>query len=179
VAVVYDGLPMTARFYVDGALDVERTHGVPLGAGVNDADLVIGAGLVGAIDAVVVHDHARTAQEILEAAVGAGAELCNGKDDDGDGLSDDGFSCVQGTMESRACASAPGGIQTRTCATDCSFPEWPPCADVTPPAGEPTRSREGCGCGVGGEPSLAWILLAALELCRRKWLRSSVGGESR
>jgi len=175
VAVVYDGLPMTARFYVDGALDVERAHGVPLGAGVNDADLVIGAGMVGAIDAVVVHDHARTEQEILEAAVGAGVELCNGRDDDEDGISDNGFSCVQGKTESRACASAPGAIQTRTCAADCSLPDWPACANASPPAGEPSRPREGCGCGSGGEPSLAWFVLAALELCRRR----SVGGRAR
>ncbi|WP_242344131.1 LamG domain-containing protein [Anaeromyxobacter terrae] len=173
VAAVHDAMVMTARLYIDGALDVARPLGVPLGAGVNDSDLVIGAGMVGAIDAVVVHDHARTAQEILEAALGAGVELCNGRDDDADGISDDGFACVQATTESRACASAPGGTQTRSCAADCSLPEWPACADVSSPAGEASHPSEGCGCGMGGEPSLAWILLAVLELRRRR------GGDGR
>jgi hypothetical protein len=122
VAVVHDGSAMAARYYVDGALDVERPHGVPVGAGVNEGDLVIGAHLVGAIDGVVVHDHARTAQEILEAAIGAGVELCNGRDDDGDGVRDDGFGCVRDTTESRACASAAGGIQTRSAGATAASP---------------------------------------------------------
>jgi hypothetical protein len=69
VAVVYDGSATTARYYVDGELDVERPHGTTLEHGMGGGDLLVGTHLVGWVDAVVVHDHARTAQEIREAAL--------------------------------------------------------------------------------------------------------------
>lgn len=173
VAVVYDGPARTARYYVDGALDVERAHGEPLGAGVNDGGLVLGERVSGAIDGVVVHDHVRTQQELRQAAVGTGnVELCNGEDDDGDGLPDDGLPCRAGATETRACATAPGGEQTRVCGVDCTLPDWESCAvvppiepPVEPPAdGAKTSSGSGCGCRSGGEGALPGLLLWAAAL---------------
>ncbi len=166
-AVVYDGSTMTARYYVDGALDAERAHGVALGSGVNAGDLVIGTNLVGAIDSVVVHDHARTAGEIRSAAIAPGVELCNGEDDDGNGIRDDGFGCILGATETRACASAPGGTQTRVCGDSCIWPEWAPCGDPVDAPGT-AAGASGCGCRAAGGPLPLSLLLAALALRRRR-----------
>jgi hypothetical protein len=48
------------------------------------------------------------------------AEICNGLDDDGDGMPDDGFACVRGTMQS--CMTACGSMGNRTCDATCVFP---------------------------------------------------------
>lgn len=162
-----------ARTFSASWLDAELPHGGPLGGGVNGGDLLIGTRLGGAIDGVVVHDHARAPQEIGRAAVGTGnVELCNGVDNDGDGAPDDGLGCVRGTTETRTCASAPGGIQARVCGKDCTVPDWPGCADaVAPPPASPGSSAR-CGCGLAGEASAAWILLAGLAAYRRARGRS-------
>ncbi len=48
----------------------------------------------------------------------AASETCNGCDDDGNGLADDGFACRQGATMS--CTTACGTAGVRTCAADCS-----------------------------------------------------------
>lgn len=78
VAVSFEAPGGTARYYVDGVLDVERAHGAALGAGVNDGAVVAGAGLAGMIDGVVVHDHVRTALELQESAIVTGNVVLGG-----------------------------------------------------------------------------------------------------
>jgi hypothetical protein len=56
------------------------------------------------------------------------AELCNGTDDDCDGVCDDGFACCAGTVES-SCTTACGTTGTRLCTASCE-----PAAECTPPA---------------------------------------------
>jgi hypothetical protein len=51
------------------------------------------------------------------------AEVCNGRDDDCDGVADEGFACVRG--ESSACPTLCGSVGTRTCGADC---RWDLCA---------------------------------------------------
>ena len=48
----------------------------------------------------------------------AATETCNGCDDDGDGVADDGLGCVFGTMS--ACTTSCGTSGTRNCMADCS-----------------------------------------------------------
>ena len=47
-----------------------------------------------------------------------GAEVCNGCDDDANGVADNGFACAQGAT--RACTSACGTAGTQRCQGDCS-----------------------------------------------------------
>ncbi len=47
----------------------------------------------------------------------AATETCNGCDDDGDGLRDEGFACERGTT--RSCTTACGTSGTQTCGLDC------------------------------------------------------------
>jgi hypothetical protein len=48
----------------------------------------------------------------------AASETCNGCDDDGDGMLDEGFTCRQGAT--RSCTTSCGSTGTETCAADCS-----------------------------------------------------------
>jgi len=56
------------------------------------------------------------------------AEVCNGKDDDCDGVVDNGFTCAPGSVE--PCPTSCGSTGERTCATDCSWGECKPPAEV-------------------------------------------------
>jgi hypothetical protein len=53
-------------------------------------------------------------------------EVCNGRDDDCDTLTDEGFGCVAGAVA--GCTTGCGSLGSRTCASDCT---WPACV---PPA---------------------------------------------
>ncbi|MCC7540990.1 MAG: hypothetical protein IT379_32525, partial [Deltaproteobacteria bacterium] len=47
-------------------------------------------------------------------------EVCNGLDDDGDGMPDDGFPCVRGRVQT--CTTACGTTGSQTCGAMCTFP---------------------------------------------------------
>ncbi|MCS6800264.1 MAG: hypothetical protein NZ898_17375, partial [Myxococcota bacterium] len=51
-------------------------------------------------------------------------EICNGMDDDGDGMVDDGFACARET--SQPCTASTGARGVQACRADCSG--WGPCA---------------------------------------------------
>lgn len=68
VAVSYTDSDQTARYYVDGVLDVARVHGAALGDGKNSSSLLVGSFLSGAVDALVVHNYVRSAAQIAEDA---------------------------------------------------------------------------------------------------------------
>ncbi len=53
------------------------------------------------------------------------AELCNGKDDDCDGVADDGFACVLGAAPS-TCTTTCGTTGVQTCSSSCSHVCTPP-----------------------------------------------------
>lgn len=151
-----------ARTFSASWLDAELPHGGPLGGGVNGGDLLIGTRLGGAIDGVVVHDHARAPQEIGRAAVGTGnVELCNGVDNDGDGAPDDGLGCVRGTTETRTCARPRAGSRPGSAERTAPCPTGPGARTQSrrPPrrpgraraagAGSPARRRQPGSCWRG------------------------------
>ncbi len=47
------------------------------------------------------------------------AEICNGADDDCDGMIDDGFACTPGATQ--ACTTSCGSVGTQSCQADCTF----------------------------------------------------------
>lgn len=65
-AVTFDG--KTVRIYIDGALNSEMPHDLPITA--SEADLVIGQGFSGSIDEVRIYNKALSADEIEDAVWG-------------------------------------------------------------------------------------------------------------
>ena len=83
----------------------------------------------------------------------AGAEVCNGMDDDCNGAVDDGFACRAGTME--ACMTTCGSTGMRTCTAACT-------AGVCVPPAEACNGRDDdCAGGVDDG-----ALCGADEACR-------------
>ena len=77
-----------------------------------------------------------------ETACTSETEVCNGEDDDGDGLEDEDFECVRGDSESESCSGS--GTRSRTCGSACTWGSW---GDCILPGCTPGNTRD---CGVCG-----------------------------
>lgn len=107
--------------------------------------------------------NANTADSCNEATdqcdhVAQNVEVCDGADNDGDGVRDDGFACVLNTSE--ACQTGCGSTGTRTCQAGCV---WGAC---TPPAESCNARDDDCDgavdendvCGeCGGETNTVYV----------------------
>jgi len=69
-------------------------------------------------------------------------EVCNGEDDDGDGLADEDFDCIRGEEEHDDCADC--GTRTRTCGSSCTWGSWGDCVTSGCTPGS-TRDCSVCG----------------------------------
>src|SRR5262249_47340005 len=77
------------------------------------------------------------------------AETCDGRDDDCDGMVDEGFACVAGTSSS--CPTSCGSSGTRSCLPSCTFDVCTPPAETCNGVDDNCNGTadEGFGCAAG------------------------------
>jgi hypothetical protein len=77
-----------------------------------------------------------------DTACSSDTEVCNGADDDGDGLVDEDFDCIRGEVENDDCEAC--GTRSRTCSSSCTWGSWSACVDT----GCMPGTTQNCGtCG--------------------------------
>lgn len=81
-------------------------------------------------------------------------EVCNGVDDDCDGVPDDGFACVKGTP-TKSCTTSCGSTGTQACNADCSLGGCAPPAETCNAADDDCNGKcdDVDGCRVAVERS--------------------------
>ncbi len=114
-----------------------------------------------------------------------GSEICNGKDDDCDGDTDETFTCAAGGEGS--CKTSCGSTGTRTCAVDCSWYKCKPPVEVCNERDDDCDGSvdEGLDCGgcsaspagpSGGGGGPTWLLLGLLAALSVARYRRRLGG---